>query len=59
MKSVFDICVDLEAKYHWIPKVKVEFDVNDEVFSSLPTEPEIFEIGPSRLSIGIWRGVRF
>lgn len=59
VKSVFDMRVDLEAKYHWIPKVKVEFDVNNEGFSSLPTEPEPFEIDPSGLSIKIWIGVRF
>jgi len=59
VKSVFDIRIGLEARYHWVPKVKGEFCVDNEGFSSLPVDPEPFEIDPSGLSTRIWIVARF
>jgi len=51
--------IGLEARYHQVPKLKGEVEVENEGFSSVPVEPESFEIDPSELTTEAYLMLRF
>lgn len=51
--------IGLEARYHHVPKLKGEFEVENEGFSSLPVERSPFKIDPSGMSYGLYLMLHF